>query len=118
MGLREAAKHDLLTGYAFIRKLLVELDRRFGLHGGLFSSRSRTCPSCSPEKISERESQTPGNGRQAELTLETPAVLFDDLDAIGRLLPPPSVRDRLGVALSAVRGAGLCSLPNRGRACG
>ena len=36
LGLREAAKHYLLLGYAVIRRALVELDRRFGLHGGIF----------------------------------------------------------------------------------
>src|SRR6185437_5424659 len=36
LGLREAAKHYLLMGYAVIRRALVELDRRFHLNGGIF----------------------------------------------------------------------------------
>ena len=36
LGLREAGKHYLLMGYAVIRRALVELDRRFGLNGGIF----------------------------------------------------------------------------------
>src|SRR5262249_38058465 len=36
LGLREAAKHYLLMGYAVIRRALVELDRRYGLNGGVF----------------------------------------------------------------------------------
>ena len=36
LGLREAAKHYLLLGYAVIRRALVELDRRWRLDGGVF----------------------------------------------------------------------------------
>jgi pyruvate,water dikinase len=36
LGLRETAKHYLMRGYALIRRVLVELDRRHGLQGGLF----------------------------------------------------------------------------------
>ena len=36
LGLREAAKHYLMQGYALIRRILVELDRRFNLDGSIF----------------------------------------------------------------------------------
>jgi pyruvate,water dikinase len=103
LGLREAAKHDLLMGYAFIRKLLVELDRRCGLHGGLFFLTLADLPDLLAGKDLGARIAMARKRRQAELTLELPAVLFsDDLDAIGRPLPPPSGGDRLvGVALSS-----------------
>ena len=36
LGLRETGKHYLMRGYALIRRILVELDRRFKLEGGIF----------------------------------------------------------------------------------
>src|SRR5262245_27637651 len=36
LGLRETGKHHLMRGYAIIRRTLLELDRRFGLEGGVF----------------------------------------------------------------------------------
>ncbi len=36
LGLRESAKHFLLQGYALVRRILVELDRRCGLGGDIF----------------------------------------------------------------------------------
>ena len=36
LGLRETAKHYLMRGYALIRRVLVELDRRYRLDGGIF----------------------------------------------------------------------------------
>jgi pyruvate,water dikinase len=109
LGLREAGKHYLLMGYAVIRRALVELDRRFGLHGGIFF----LTPANLRELIAGADLSGPiaaaRKRRQTELSLEVPAVLFsDDLDAIGRPLPEPAGGDRLeGVALSA----GVCEGP-------
>jgi phosphohistidine swiveling domain-containing protein len=109
IGLREAGKHYLLLGYAVIRRALVELDRRFGLHGGIFF----LTPANLPELIAGADLSGPiaaaRKRRQTELSLEVPPVLFsDDLDAIGRPLPEPEGGDRLeGVALSA----GVCEGP-------
>ena len=36
LGLRETAKHHFMRGYALIRRILVELDRRHGLNGDIF----------------------------------------------------------------------------------
>ncbi len=36
VGLRETAKHYLMKGYALIRRILVEMDRRYELEGGIF----------------------------------------------------------------------------------
>jgi pyruvate,water dikinase len=104
LGLREAAKHYLLLGYAVIRRALVELDRRHRLNGGVFFLRPdelkglRTPGADVPARIAARRKR-----RQIELALEVPPVLLsDDLDAIGRPLPPPDGGDQLaGVALSA-----------------
>jgi len=104
LGLREAAKHYLLIGYAVIRRALVELDRRWGLDGGIFFltraelDAAYTQREDIPGVIAHRRKR-----RQVELSLEVPPVLFsDDLEAIGRPLPPPEGGTQLtGVALSA-----------------
>jgi pyruvate,water dikinase len=103
LGLREAAKHYLLLGYAVIRRTLVELDRRFGLNGGIFyllptELNELLAGKDVMDRIAARKKR-----RQRELTLEVPAVLFsDDLDAIGRPAPLPEGATRLaGVPLSA-----------------
>jgi pyruvate,water dikinase len=109
LGLREAGKHYLLLGYAVIRRALVELDRRSGLHGGIFF----LTPADFSDLLAGKDLSGPiaaaRKRRQAELSLPVPAVLFsDDLDAIGRPLPEPEGGDRLeGVALSA----GVCEGP-------
>src|SRR5439155_19169943 len=85
LGLREAAKHYLLMGYAVIRRALVELDRRFGLNGGLFFLTPADLPDLVAGKDLPAGIAAVRKRRQAELSLEVPAVLFsDDLDAIGR----------------------------------
>lgn len=90
LGLREAGKHYLMLGFAVLRRLLLELDARFKLNGGVFF----LLPSELPDllagkdlsaKIIERKRR-----RQVELSLELLPVLFsDDLDAIGRAMPIP-----------------------------
>jgi pyruvate,water dikinase len=103
LGLREAGKHHLLQGYAVIRRALVELDRRFDLHGGIFY----LTPADLGDLIAGKDLSGPiaaaRKRRQAELTLEVPPVLFsDDLEAVGRSLPEPAGGDRIdGVPLSA-----------------
>jgi len=103
LGLREAAKHYLLMGYAVIRRALVELDRRFGLNGGIFFLTPADFPDLLAGKDVSSRIATARKRRQTELSLEVPPVLFsDDLDAIGRPLPEPAGGDKLdGVALSA-----------------
>jgi rifampicin phosphotransferase len=103
LGLREAAKHHLLLGYAVIRKLLVELDGRFKLSGGIFYLNREELVTLLQGHdltalIRARQKQ-----RKQELSLELPAVLFsDDLEAIGRQIPlPVGVKSWTGIALSA-----------------
>ncbi len=103
LGLREAAKHYLLMGFAVLRRLLLELDRRFNLNGGVFF----LLPNELPDLIAGNDLASTITGRkkrrQAELSLEVPPVLFsDDLDAIGRPLPVPEGAETLeGTPLSA-----------------
>ena len=101
--LRETAKHHLMRGYALIRQLLLELDRRFKLEGGIFYLTPDELPRLSAgEGLSELIARR-RRRRSAALSLEVPPVLFsDDLEAIGRPLPPPEGADTLrGVPLSA-----------------
>jgi pyruvate,water dikinase len=87
LGLRETAKHYLMKGYALIRRVLVELDRRYRLDGGIFFLLPEELPRLVAgedlsQLIAERRRR-----RDLLLSLEVPQVLFsDDLEAIGR--PP------------------------------
>jgi rifampicin phosphotransferase len=103
LGLRETGKHHLMRGYAIIRQTLLELDRRFGLNGGIFYLTPGELPALVSGQdfklmIAERRKR-----RAIELTLEVPPVLFgDDLEAIGRPLPAPENAEQLtGIPLSA-----------------
>jgi pyruvate,water dikinase len=103
LGLRETAKHYLMRGYALVRELLLELDRRFKLEGGIFFLTPDELPRLSAGEdlsgvIAQRKRR-----RAAALSLEVPPVLFsDDLEAIGRPVPAPEGADTLrGVPLSA-----------------
>jgi pyruvate,water dikinase len=109
LGLREAAKHYLLLGYAVIRRALVELDRRFGLRGGIFFLTPADLKDLASGKDLYGPIAAARKRRQAELSLEVLPVLFsDDLEAIGKPLPEPAGGDRFeGVALSA----GVCEGP-------
>jgi phosphohistidine swiveling domain-containing protein len=104
LGLREAAKHYLLLGYAVIRRTLLELDRRWHLNGGIFYLTLGELDDVLAGRLDVPAlTATRRKRRQLELALEVPPVLFsDDLAAIGRPLPPPDGADLLtGAALSA-----------------
>ena len=105
LGLRETAKHYLMKGYALIRRILVELDRRSQLSGGIFFLLPEELPRLvAGEDLSQLIA---GRRRRRDLllSLEVPQVLFsDDLEAIGRQADPvnPEALDTLqGVPLSA-----------------
>jgi len=102
LGLREAAKHYLLLGYALIRKSLLELDRRFELQGGIFY----LTPSELPQLVQGADlSATIAQRRRRRtvaLGLELPPVLFsDDLEAIGRPVAPEGTQVLSGIPLSS-----------------
>jgi rifampicin phosphotransferase len=102
LGLRETAKHYLMRGYALIRRILMELDRRFRLNGGIFNLTPKELPELLAgadlsQRIRERRQR-----RALALTLEVPAVLFsDDLEAIGRTAEVAGADVLQGVPLSA-----------------
>jgi phosphohistidine swiveling domain-containing protein len=102
LGLREAAKHHLMLGYAVIRRALVELDARSGLRGVFDLLPEELTDLLAGKDLSPRVAER-RKRRQLELSLEVPPVLFsDDLEAIGRPVPPPEGATAFeGVALSA-----------------
>jgi pyruvate,water dikinase len=102
LSLRETGKHHLMKGYALIRRVLVELDRRHHLAGGIFFLTPDELPRLTQGEdlsklIAERRRR-----RQVALSLEVPSVLFsDDLEAIGRLAAVAGGDALRGVPLSA-----------------
>ncbi|HEX3147154.1 MAG TPA: PEP/pyruvate-binding domain-containing protein [Gemmataceae bacterium] len=103
LGLRETGKHHLMRGYMHIRKTLLELDGRFDLEGGIFYLTPDELPALVAGNDFKQTIAGRRKTRAVELGLEIPAVLFgDDLDAIGRPLPPPADAEEFaGVPLSA-----------------
>lgn len=102
IGLREAAKHYLLMGYAVIRRALVELDRRFGLADRIFLLTPADLPDLLAGKDLTAKIAATRRRWRAEPSLDVPLALFsDDLSAIGRPPPEPVGGDKLeGIALS------------------
>jgi pyruvate,water dikinase len=102
LGLRETAKHYLMRGYALIRRILMELDRRYQLDGRIFYLTPDELPRLVASEnlsdvISERRRR-----RDLLLTLHVPQVLFsDDLEAIGREVSTVKADTLQGVPLSA-----------------
>ena len=102
VALRESAKHHLMAGYFLIRKALLEIDRRAGLHGGVFylmpeEFSALTQGSDVSAVIAQRRRR-----RMLALGLEVPTVLFsDDLDAIGRPVVLEGAESLQGSPLSA-----------------
>jgi rifampicin phosphotransferase len=103
LALRETAKHYLMKGHAVLRRVLLELDRRYRLQGGVFFLLPEELPRLTAGEdlsglIAERRKR-----RAAALRLEVPPVLFsDDLEAIGRPpAPPDGAAELKGVPLSA-----------------
>ncbi len=106
LGLRETAKHYFLKGYALIRRILTELDRRFELDGGIFFLTPEELPDLTKREmtavIGERRRR-----RELALSLHVPQVLFsDDLEAIGRAVDSSACEVLQGVPLSAGVGEG------------
>ncbi len=103
LGLRETGKHHLMRGYALVRQTLLELDRRYALDGGIFYLAPSELSDLVAGKILKPLATERRKHRALELSLEVPPVVFgDDLEAIGRPLPPPTGAEQLvGVPLSA-----------------
>jgi pyruvate,water dikinase len=102
VGLRETAKHHLMKGYAQIRRILVELDRRFQLGGGIFYLASDDLPRLVAGEDLRGAIAQARRRRTLTLSLDVPPVVFsDDLEAIGRPVPVPGSDCLQGVPLSA-----------------
>ena len=96
LGLREAGKHSPDARLRGHPPALLELDRRFGLNGGIFFLTPDELPDLVAGTDLQADDRRAATDAAAdELTLEVPPVLFsDDLDAIGRPLPDPRRRPR------------------------
>jgi pyruvate,water dikinase len=102
LGLRETAKHYLLRGYAEIRRVLVELDRRHRLNGGLFFLTMEELPRLVVGEDLSSVIVCRKRQRAVALSLEAPPVLFsDDLEALGRPALVEGGNTFQGVPLSA-----------------
>jgi phosphohistidine swiveling domain-containing protein len=101
LGLRETAKHHWMQGYSLIRRILVELDRRYYLGGGIFYLVPEELPALvAGEDLSKRISER-RRRRILALSLEAPLALFsDDLEAIGRSVVLTGADTLQGVPLS------------------
>ena len=95
LGLREAAKHYLLMGYAVIRRALVELDRRFGLNGGIFFLTPADLPDLLAGKDLTGKVAAARKRRQTELSLEVPLADLEGLLLLGGVQVLPDLRARL-----------------------
>ena len=102
LNLRETAKHYFMRGYALIRRALVDLDKRFGLQGGIFYLTPEELPALTAgqdmtKRIAERRRR-----RTIALSLDIPSVIFsDDLEAIGRPRTIDGADQLQGIPLSA-----------------
>ena len=102
LALRETSKHYLIKGLAVVRRVLVELDRRQRLNGGVFFLTPDELPRLVAGEnfssiITDRRRR-----RSLALSLEVPQVLFsDDLEAIGRPPVLTGTEHFKGTALSA-----------------
>jgi pyruvate,water dikinase len=102
LGLRETGKHYLMKGYALIRRILAELDRRHGLNGGIFYLTPEDLPRLAKGEDLSSLIAARRRRRELALSLEVPRVLFsDDLEAIGRHVELASADALRGVPLSA-----------------
>jgi pyruvate,water dikinase len=102
LSLRETAKHHFMRGYTLIRRVLVELDRRHRLHGGIFYLTPEELPALVQGQDLTKVIAQRRRRRTVALSLELPAVIFsDDLEAIGRPQAIEAADQLCGVPLSA-----------------
>jgi pyruvate,water dikinase len=107
VALRETSRHFFMRGYSFLRDVLLVLDRRFELAGGIFFLR--------PEELSVLAGGTAVRDRirvrrrehMLLRSLAAPTVLFgDDLEAIGRPAQPSAAAQWSGRPISPGFGEG------------
>jgi pyruvate,water dikinase len=108
LALRETAKHYFMMGYALIRRVLCELDRRHKLEGGIFFLTPEELPRLIQGEDFAGVIAARRRRRELALSLEVPPVLFsDDLEAIGRTADIRAAQTLTGVALSAGTAEGI-----------
>jgi pyruvate,water dikinase len=108
LALRETGKHYLMRGYALIRRVLGELDRRHKLEGGIFFLTPEELPRLIQGEDFAGVIAARCRRRELALSLEVPPVLFsDDLEAIGRTADIRAAHTLTGVALSAGAAEGI-----------
>jgi pyruvate,water dikinase len=116
LGLRETAKHHLMKGYALIRGVLLEFDRRYRLGGGVFYLLPEELPRLTAGEDLRGLIAARRRRRSVCLSLEVPPVLFsDDLEALGRPVVSEGADNLQGVPLSAGTAEGPALVLERPR---
>ncbi|MBV9122681.1 MAG: hypothetical protein JO112_04940 [Planctomycetes bacterium] len=105
---RETAKHYLLMGYALLRQVLLEIDRRRHLEGGVFFLHEKELPELLAGKDFSREIAARRERRRAELRIHVPDLITtEDLEAIGRPAVVEGGGDSLqGIGVASGSGTG------------
>jgi pyruvate,water dikinase len=102
LALRETAKHYLMFGHALIRRVLLELDRRGRLDGGVFFLTPEELPRLLAGEDLSAVIRERRRRRSVLLGLEVPVVLYSDaLGVIGAPRPTEAGDHWQGVPLSA-----------------
>jgi pyruvate,water dikinase len=97
-----------MMGYALIRRVLCELDRRHSLEGGIFFLTPEELPRLIQGEDPAAVIAARRKRRELALSLELPPVIFsDDLEAIGRKADTSAAETLTGVALSAGTAQGV-----------
>jgi rifampicin phosphotransferase len=101
LALRETAKHHLIRGFAELRQILLQFDRRFDLRNGIFYLMPEELPQLVAGDNLLSLIRTRQRRRRAELSLELPHRLDQDFEAIGRQVPPLNGSTLQGTGVSA-----------------
>ncbi|MGL4419756.1 MAG: PEP/pyruvate-binding domain-containing protein, partial [Gemmataceae bacterium] len=107
IALRELGKHTLLRGVAILRNILLELDRRKNLAGGIFYLKPEELPRLFQGENFGDRIRTRRQEHALDRALIVPAVLFsDDLEAIGfhAMTLGPGVQQGLGLSTGVAEG--------------
>src|SRR5262245_7605869 len=90
-----------MMGYSYLRDILLELDRRHNLAGGIFFLRPEELPRLVAREPVDALIRDRRHDYNLARSLTVPAVLFgDDLEAIGRPAPAAAAADWTGIPIS------------------
>jgi pyruvate,water dikinase len=108
MPYRETAKHYLLLGYELLRLVLLEIDRRKQLQGGVFFLHYAELPELMAGRDFRQQIANRRERRRAELRVDLPELITSDqLEAIGRPVAPAGAGESLpGTAVAPGSGTG------------